>query len=104
MQDWVARELIIAADAKTPMYLAVDRKFAGLIAVADPIKGVDSAAAVERLRGLGIRVVMLTGDNRATAESDSPGRWVLKNLSASAAGIQSGKKSPLCNVRASWWA
>lgn len=66
--DWVARAQQIAADAKTPMYVAVDGQFAGLIAVADPIKS-DSAAAIKRLQDLDIRVVMLTGDNRATAEA-----------------------------------
>jgi copper-(or silver)-translocating P-type ATPase len=66
--DWIARAQQIAADAKTPMYVAVDGQFAGLIAVADPIKA-DSAAAIKRLQKLGIRVVMLTGDNRATAEA-----------------------------------
>lgn len=66
--DWIERAQHIAADAKTPMYVAVDKQFAGLIAVADPIKP-DSAAAIKRLQNLGIRVVMLTGDNRATAEA-----------------------------------
>lgn len=66
--DWIARAQQIAADAKTPMYVAVDGEFAGLIAVADPIKA-GSAAAIKRLHDLGMRVVMLTGDNRATAEA-----------------------------------
>jgi Cu+-exporting ATPase len=61
-----AREL--AAQAQTPMYLAVDGKAAGLVAVADPIKP-DSKAAIARLHALGLKVVLLTGDNRATAEA-----------------------------------
>ncbi|RLT97022.1 heavy metal translocating P-type ATPase [Ketobacter sp.] len=57
-----------AAAAKTPMYFAVDGKLAAIIAVADPIKA-DSIAAIERLQNDGIRVVMLTGDNRDTAQA-----------------------------------
>jgi len=50
------------------MLLAVDQKLAGIISVADPIKA-DSAAAVQRLRELGIRVLMVTGDNPITAQA-----------------------------------
>jgi Cu+-exporting ATPase len=64
--DWVEPAQALAAAAKTPMYVAVDGQFAGVVAVADPIKE-DSAAAIKRLQQLGVRVVMLTGDNRATA-------------------------------------
>jgi Cu+-exporting ATPase len=55
-----------AEEAKTPMFLAVDGELAALIVVADPIKE-DSIAAIKRLTASGLRVVMLTGDNRATA-------------------------------------
>ena len=58
----------LAEEAKTPMYFAVNGKLAGIIAVADPIKE-DSISAIERLQDNGIRVVMLTGDNRATAKA-----------------------------------
>lgn len=58
----------LAAEAKTPMYLAVDNQFAGIIAVADPIKN-DSLTAIARLQKQGIRVVMLTGDNTLTANA-----------------------------------
>jgi len=56
------------AEGRGVMYVAIDEKFAGLVVVADPVK--DSAAeAVTELRRGGIQVVMLTGDNRRTAEA-----------------------------------
>ena len=58
----------LAAEAKTPMYFAVDAELAAVIAVADPIKS-DSIEAIKRLQNNGIRVVMLTGDNRMTAKA-----------------------------------
>jgi Cu+-exporting ATPase len=58
----------LAADGKTPMFLAVDDRTAGVVAVADVVKE-DSRAAIAALRGLGLEVVMLTGDNRQTAEA-----------------------------------
>jgi Cu+-exporting ATPase len=58
----------LAAQAKTPMYFAIDAELAAVIAVADPIK-TDSIEAIKRLQNNGIRVVMLTGDNRMTAKA-----------------------------------
>ena len=58
----------LATDGKTPMFVAVDGSFAGLIAVADRVKP-ESKDAVAALRRLGIEVVMMTGDNRRTAEA-----------------------------------
>lgn len=55
----------LANEGKTPMYVAVDGKAAGLVAVADTVKP-DSKAAIAHLKGLGIEVVMLTGDNERT--------------------------------------
>jgi Cu+-exporting ATPase len=46
----------------------VEGRAAGIIAVADPIKGT-TPAAIERLRASGVRIVMLTGDNRTTAQA-----------------------------------
>jgi Cu+-exporting ATPase len=56
-----------AKEAKTPMYFAVNGELAAVIAVADPIKS-DSITAIKRLQNNGIRIVMLTGDNRLTAK------------------------------------
>ncbi len=58
----------LAADGKTPMYVAVDGKAAGLVAVADTIKD-DSTEAIKALHALGLEVVMITGDNARTAEA-----------------------------------
>jgi Cu+-exporting ATPase len=56
------------AKGHTVLFVAVDGKPAGFLAAADPIKG-SAAAAIAEMHGLGIRVVMLTGDAKATAES-----------------------------------
>ena len=58
----------LAGEGKTPMYVAIDGKSAGLVAVADTVKP-DSKAAIEVLKGLGLEVVMLTGDNERTAKA-----------------------------------
>ena len=58
----------LAAQGKTPLFFAADGALAGIIAVADVIKE-DSAQAVRELQNMGIRVVMLTGDNERTARA-----------------------------------
>ena len=58
----------LANAAKTPMYLAIGNQLHAIIAVADPIKE-DSAEAIKRLQNKGMQVVMLTGDNQATAKA-----------------------------------
>jgi len=58
----------LAADGRTPVFVAVDGRLAGVIAIADTLKA-GSAAAVAELHRLGIAVAMLTGDNRRTAEA-----------------------------------
>lgn len=58
----------LADDGKTPMFVALDGRPAGILAVADTVKE-DSAEAIKALQDLGIEVVMITGDNRRTAEA-----------------------------------
>jgi Cu+-exporting ATPase len=58
----------LAESAKTPVYVALDGRLAGLIAVADPIKPT-SRVAIDRLRGMGLDVVMLSGDHPHTANA-----------------------------------
>jgi len=60
----------LAEQGKTPLLFALDGKLCGMIAVADPIKE-DSAQAIRELRNMGIRTVMLTGDNERTAKAIS---------------------------------
>ena len=58
----------LSSQGKTVMYLAVDKRPAGIIAVADVVKP-DSAAAIARLQKMGLKTVMLTGDNLLTAQA-----------------------------------
>ena len=58
----------LAGEGKTPLFFSYDNKVLGLLAVADTLKP-DSPAAIEQLREMGLRVVMLTGDNARTAEA-----------------------------------
>ncbi len=55
-------------DGQTVMFVSIERKAAGLVSVSDPIKA-SSAEAIGMLRELGLRIVMLTGDSRTTAEA-----------------------------------
>lgn len=63
-----ARAEQLSGEGKTPLFFARDGRLCGIIAVADTVKE-DSAQAIAELRGMGIRVVMLTGDNERTAKA-----------------------------------
>jgi Cu+-exporting ATPase len=64
----IARSEEMAREGKTPAFVAVDSKAAGIVGVADVVRE-ESREAVERLHSLGLEVAMLTGDNRRTAEA-----------------------------------
>ncbi len=68
MRDWEQKATALADDGKTPMYVAVDGQLAGIVAVADTVKE-DSAEAISSIQKMGIEVVMITGDNKRTAEA-----------------------------------
>ncbi|MBQ1312169.1 MAG: heavy metal translocating P-type ATPase [Blautia sp.] len=58
----------LSEEGKTPLFFAVEKEFAGIVAVADTMKE-DSASAIRELQSMGIHVVMLTGDNERTAKA-----------------------------------
>jgi P-type E1-E2 ATPase len=58
----------LGREGRTPLFAAIDGRLAAILAVADPIKPA-TPAAIEALHALGLRVVMVTGDNRRTAEA-----------------------------------
>lgn len=58
----------LAQDGKSPVYVAIDGMLAGIVAVSDPLKPT-SRAAIDALHSLGLKVVMVTGDNRRTAQA-----------------------------------
>jgi len=66
--DFTAKAAELSDEGKTPLLFAKGGRFIGIIAVADTIKS-DSAAAIKELKGMGINVFMLTGDNERTANA-----------------------------------
>jgi Cu+-exporting ATPase len=68
IDDLKAEAERVAKEGKTPMFIAIDGRPAGLIAVADRIKP-SSRMAVEQMKRMGLQVTMLTGDHRSTAEA-----------------------------------
>jgi Cu+-exporting ATPase len=70
----------LRGDGATALFLAVDGKPGGVIAIADPIKST-TRAALDSLRNYGIRIVMLTGDNKTTAEAVA-GKLGIKEIKA----------------------
>ena len=66
--DMRAQAVEFSKEGKTPLFFAADDRLCGIIAVADTIKE-DSPEAVRQLKNMGIRVVMLTGDNEQTANA-----------------------------------
>ncbi len=62
------RSAVLAAEGKTPIFIAIDGQLMGLVAVADEIKP-DSKAAVDEMHRLNLEVVMITGDNQRTADA-----------------------------------
>ncbi|HSB74819.1 MAG TPA: heavy metal translocating P-type ATPase [Terriglobales bacterium] len=67
-KDLLARAQALRAEGQTVILVAVDRRPAGVIGIADPVKP-STPQAISELRAQGVRVVMLTGDSRATAEA-----------------------------------
>jgi len=68
IKDLIEKAEYFAKDGKTPIYIALNGHVAGVIAVADTLKE-NSVQAVEKLKKLGLEVIMLTGDNRKTAQA-----------------------------------
>jgi Cu+-exporting ATPase len=68
LEDLISQADKLAGEGKTPMYIAMNNKIAGIIAVADVVKE-SSANAIKKLQSMGIEVAMITGDNRKTAEA-----------------------------------
>ena len=89
----------LASEGKTPMFAAIDGKYAGIVAVADTIKP-ESKEAIRSLQNLGLEVVMMTGDNRRTAEAVAAQVGIKRVLaevlpegkSAEVKKLQAGKK------------
>ncbi|MEG2758020.1 MAG: heavy metal translocating P-type ATPase [Anaerovoracaceae bacterium] len=66
--DWEAKAIKLSTEGKTPLYFADENQVIGIIAVADTVKPT-SKEAVDRMKAMGIDVVMLTGDNKRTAQA-----------------------------------
>ncbi len=67
-EEMTEKAVSLAEEGKTPLYFVQNSKLLGIIAVSDVIKA-DSVEAIQTLRGMGVRTVMLTGDNERTARA-----------------------------------
>ena len=81
-----------AQEGKTPLFFVRNEKLIGIIAVADVIKE-DSPQAVKELQNMGIRVVMLTGDNERTAKAIGEQAGVDEVIAGVLAGRKRGSRS-----------
>jgi Cu+-exporting ATPase len=68
LEEWERRAAALQLQGETAIFIAIDGKPAGIVAVSDPIKE-STPAAIQHLRELGIKIVMLTGDNERTARA-----------------------------------
>ncbi len=68
LEPFAADARRLADEARTPLYAAIDGRLAAMLAVADPLKE-GTPAAIRALHALGLKVAMVTGDNRRTAEA-----------------------------------
>ncbi len=68
VSDWENRTATLTANGKTAMYAAIDGQLAGVLAVADQIKP-EAIEAINAMKQMGLEVVMITGDNKRTAEA-----------------------------------
>ena len=77
----------LAEEGKTPLWIAIEGKLAGIIAVADTIKPT-SIAAIRQMHAEGLRVVMLTGDNERTARAIAREAGVDEVIAGCASGME----------------
>lgn len=68
LKDLKEKSDLLANQGKTPMYISIENKIAGIIAVADVVKS-SSKEAIKKLHNMGIKVAMVTGDNEKTAKA-----------------------------------
>ncbi|APQ73630.1 heavy metal translocating P-type ATPase [Clostridium botulinum] len=68
IKDFMDKSHKLSKEGKTPMFIAIENKIKGIIAVADTLKE-NSKKAIEKLHDMGVEVVMITGDNKNTAEA-----------------------------------
>jgi Cu+-exporting ATPase len=68
LDDILQQSEQLAKEGKTPIFVAIDNEVIGVLAIADPIKP-DAKSAISRLKKMGIKVIMLTGDHHATAKA-----------------------------------
>jgi Au+-exporting ATPase len=95
-ETFAAEAARLGAEGKSPLYAAIDGKLAAVIAVADPIKA-STPAAIAALHALGLKVAMITGDNRGTAEAIARQLGIDEVV---AEVLPAGKVAAVCRLKA----